>query len=140
MQTWILYAIASMLFAGATSVIAKKGLDGIPADLGLAVRTAMVFVLVSAFAFVTVPRSSVFTLHRQNWLWLGASALCTAASWVCYYRAIKAGEVSTVAMIDKGSVLIAILLSAVILKEAISLRFVLGSLMVACGLWVISKR
>jgi bacterial/archaeal transporter family protein len=140
MQTWILYAIASMLFAGATSVIAKKGLDGIPADLGLAVRTALVFVLVSGFTLFTVPRSSLFALHRQNWLWLAASALCTAASWVCYYRAIKAGEVSTVAMIDKGSVLIAILLSAVVLREAINLRFVIGSLMVALGLWVIARR
>ena len=39
MPTWILYALASMFFAGLTSVIAKFGLKNVPSDLGLAIRT-----------------------------------------------------------------------------------------------------
>ena len=42
MERWILYATLSMLFAGFTSVIAKMGMEGISAELGLSVRTLFV--------------------------------------------------------------------------------------------------
>ena len=52
MERWVQYAFFSMVFAGFTSVIARLGLAGISADLGLAIRTCSVFVLVPMFARV----------------------------------------------------------------------------------------
>jgi len=59
---------------------------------------------------------------------------------VFYYKALKVGDVATVALIDKGSVVIAILLAWLILKEAITLRMVCGALLIVAGLLVIAKR
>ena len=140
MEKWVIYAILSMAFAGFTSVVAKLGLDGISGDLGLAVRTCFVFVFVLAFAAAVVPRADLGGLTRANVTWLAVSAMTTAASWVFYYKAIKLGEVSTVALIDKGSFVVAVVLSWLVLKEQITPRVIAGMALIIAGLLVVSRR
>ncbi|MGC3984078.1 MAG: EamA family transporter [Pseudorhodoferax sp.] len=139
METWIIFAIVSMVFAGFTSVIAKLGLAGIPSDLGLAVRTCFVFVFVLVFAAAVVPAEQVRLLSWRNVLWLGLSGVTTAGSWIFYYKAIKLGEVSTVALIDKGSVVVALLLAWLLLGESLTPAKLLGGAMMVGGLFVIAR-
>lgn len=135
-----MYAFVSMFFAGFTSVIAKLGLDGISSEVGLAIRTCFVFLLVMAFSFYIIPRQEFHTITNQNIRWLALSGLTTAISWVFYYKAIKLGNVSSVALIDKGSFIVAVILAWLILKEQITLRVVIGSLFILVGLLVVSKK
>ena len=139
MEKWIVYALGSMVFAGLTSVIAKLGLAGISGELGLAVRTVGVFCLIALFSVVVIPKSDVATLTSHNVLWLGLSAITTSISWVLYYKAIKMGSVSTVALIDKGSVVIAVLLAALVLKETLTLNKLAGGAMIIAGIFVIAR-
>lgn len=139
MDKWILYALFSMAFAGFTSVIAKMGLTGISGDLGLAVRTCFVFVFVLLFAGLVVPSTERRLLTARNLFWLGLSGVTTACSWVFYYRAIKLGEVSTVALIDKGSVVVALLLAWLLLGESITTAKLVGGSLILGGLIVIAR-
>jgi transporter family protein len=139
MERWIAYAFISMAFAGFTSVIAKLGLSGISSDLGLAIRTCFVFVFVLLFAAAVVPAAQLGAVTWQNVLWLGLSGVTTAVSWVFYYKAIKAGDVSTVALIDKGSVIVALLMAVWILNEVITPAKLIGAALIAAGLLVISR-
>ncbi len=139
MKPWIVYAFASMLFAGVTAVIAKKGLDGISADLGNAVRTGFVFVAIVLLSVFSVSTRDWTALKPNNWLWLGASAAATAISWVCYYRAIKVGDVSTVALIDKGSVVVAVLLAFFFLHESVTTAKLVGAVLIVAGLVVVAR-
>ncbi len=140
MKPWIIYAIISMAFAGATSVIAKFGMSGVSSELSVAVRTCFVFVFVMGFAALTVPGSQLAMLKGGNCFWLGLSAATTSVSWIFYYKAIKEGDVSTVALIDKGSVVVAVALAFLLLRETITLRTVVGCLLIISGLLVIAKR
>ncbi len=140
MKIWIIYAIISAVFAGFTAVIAKLGLSGISGELGLAIRTCFVFVFVLAFAALTIPGSQLSALGRTNYIWLGLSGVTTAVSWVFYYKAIKDGEVSTVALIDKGSMVVSVLLAFFILKEQITARTVTGAALMVAGLLVIARK
>lgn len=139
MEKWMVYAFLSMVFAGFTSVIAKFGLAGISADLGLAVRTGFVCLFVLVFAGAVVPAGELGAVTSRNLLWLGLSAATTGASWVFYYRAIKDGDVSTVALIDKGSVLVAVLLSIVLLHETLTLAKMGGAALIVAGLVVVAR-
>ena len=139
MEKWVAYALLSALFAGCTSVIAKLGLAGISGDLGLAIRTCFVFLLTLMFAAAVVPRSELNALSAQNLWWLGLSGVTTVLSWIFYYRAIKLGAVSTVALIDKGSVVIAVLLAVVVLREALTMGKVVGAALIVGGLIVIAR-
>ena len=140
MEKWIAYAIISMVFAGFTSVVAKMGLVGITGELGLTIRTLFVSVFVLGFAAFAVPVQELATLNRMNLLWLGLSGVTTTLSWIFYYKALKIGDVATVALIDKGSVVVAILLAWLLLKEVITLRIILGAAMIIAGLLVIAKK
>jgi transporter family protein len=140
MDKWVVYAIASAVFAGFTAVIAKLGLVGISGELGLTVRTCFVFVMVLVFAGMAVPRAEVGTLTTNNLMWLGISGLTTSASWIFYYKALKLGEVSTIALIDKGSFLVAVLLAWLLLREQITPRVLLGAALILSGLIVVARR
>ena len=140
MERWVIYAFISMFFAGFTSVIAKQGLAGISSELGLTVRTIFVFFFVLVFAAMFVSPIEARSLQKINYLWLGISGATTALSWIFYYKALKIGDVATVALIDKGSVVIAIILAYFLLKETITLRVVIGAAFIVAGLFVIAKK
>ena len=140
MEKWVIYAFISMLFAGFTSVIAKMGLQGISGELGLAVRTVFVSVFVFGFAAFFVKFNELQLLNNRNYLWLGISGVTTAVSWIFYYKALKDGEVSTVALIDKGSFIVAVFLAWLILKEQITPRVIVGCLLIGSGLLVVAQR
>lgn len=140
MERWIYYAFLSMFFAGFTSVIAKQGLSGISAELGLTVRTLFVCLFVLAFAALAVAPAEFKSLQKINYLWLALSGITTALSWIFYYKALKVGDVATVALIDKGSVVIAILLAWWLLKEVITLRMIFGAAFIVAGLVIIAKK
>jgi len=140
MERWIFYAFISMFFAGFTSVIAKQGLVGISAELGLTIRTIFVFCFVTLFAMMAVTSSELSLLRKENFIWLGLSGVTTALSWIFYYKALKLGDVATVALIDKGSVIVAIFLAWLILKEIITLRIILGACFMLLGLIIITKK
>jgi len=140
MERWVAYATVSMVFAGFTSVIAKMGLAGISGELGLTIRTLFVSVFVLGFAAFAVPAQSLAAIDRMNILWLGLSGLTTTLSWIFYYKALKVGDVATVALIDKGSVVVAILLASILLKEVITMRIIIGAGLIIAGLLVIAKK
>ncbi len=140
MKTWVLYAIISMLFAGFTSVIAKMGLSGISGELGLTIRTCFVFVFILGFAAFVVPPAQFSTLTATNFFWLGLSGVTTSLSWIFYYKALKDGEVSTVALIDKGSMVVAVVLAYFILQEQITWRTFLGGSLMTLGLLIIAGK
>ncbi|MFN3617245.1 MAG: EamA family transporter [Aquabacterium sp.] len=140
MDKWVMHALASMFFAGFTSVIAKLGLSGISGELGLTIRTLFVCAFVMAFAVMAVSANEVATVKPHNLLWLGLSGVTTALSWIFYYKALKVGDVSTVALIDKGSVVVAMLLAWVLLREVITGRMLIGAALILAGLLVIARK
>lgn len=141
MEPWRLYAFAAAIFAGLTSVIAKAGLQTLGADVGLVVRTAFVlgFVLLNTWLCTGAAKTltSIQSADRRSLLLLALSALTTALSWICYYRAMKDGSVTYVAMVDKGSLLVTIILSAVFLSEPLTARVIGGAALILAGLLVL---
>ena len=140
MKNWVFFAFISMFFAGFTSVIAKQGLVGISGELGLTIRTVFVSVFVLGFALCFVSSQELTQVNSKNLFWLGLSGVTTTLSWIYYYKALKLGEVSTIALIDKGSAVVAILLAWLILREVITLRMVAGAACIVLGLVIISKK
>lgn len=137
MPVWILYALTSMIFAGITSVIAKFGLKNVSGDLGIAVRTTMIFVLVWINAFVFRHTEQLSNFTKRDILFLCLSGITTTLSWIFYYRAIKIGDVSIVASIDKASLVITIFLAFFFLKEPLSPKLLLGAGLITAGTLVL---
>ena len=126
-----------MFFAGLTSVIAKFGLKNISSDLGLAVRTTVVFGFVLLNFFIFQETKEIQNLTTKSVIFLVVSGLTTTLSWIFYYKAIQIGEVSYVASIDKGSILITLLLSFTLLKEPVTPKIIIGGGLILIGLIVL---
>ena len=127
-----------MIFAGLTSVIAKAGLKNVSGDTGLAVRTSFVFVLIWLNIFVFNHVKDFSNLTKKDILLLGFSGITTTISWIFYYKAIKIGNVSEVALIDKASIIITLLLSFFLLNEQFTWKIAVGGLMIIGGLLILT--
>lgn len=134
MEKWIVYAIISMLFAGVTSVLAKYGMKNVPSDTALTIRTTTVFIFIWINFILIKGNQQLSQLTKKDILFLCLSGLTTTISWIFYYRAIKIGNVATVATIDKASILITLLLSFIILKEPITWQVIAAAFLITAGL------
>src|SRR6476660_5901847 len=115
MKNWVIFALISMGFAGLTSVIAKMGLKNVSSDTGLAVRTLAVVIVVAVNAFFFQSAKDFKNLSGSDIAILSFSGVTAGLSWIFYFRAVKLGDVSQVALIDKGSIVITVILSLLIL-------------------------
>ena len=137
METWILYAILSMIFAGLTSVLAKYGLQNISADFGLGIRTTIIFIIITVINLVGAKYKEFSNLNGFQLTLLIASGITTTLSWIFYYRAMKHGPVSYVAAIDKASIVITLLLSFLLLKEPVTPKILIGGSLIFVGMLVL---
>ena len=134
---WRLFAILSAVFAALTAIFAKMGMKGLDSDLATAIRTAIVLVLAWGIVFAKGGAGGINTLTKQNWIFLALSGLATGCSWIFYFRAMQAGKVSQVAPIDKSSLALTLLLSAVILGETITWKVAIGTVFILIGTFII---
>jgi len=143
MEPWKLQAILAALFAGLTSVLAKSGMKALGPDVSLALRTCVVFTLVTINALVWTsgrPVAALAAAAPRDLALLALSGLTTSLSWIFYYRAMKTGTVSFVALVDKGSILVTLLLSFWLLREPFTPKLALGGGLVLAGVFVLAWR
>lgn len=130
---WVLFAILSAVFAALTSILAKIGISGVNSNLATAIRTVVVVFMAWGIVFITNAQSGIGDISRKSWLFLILSGLATGVSWLFYYRALQMGDASKVASIDKLSVVITLILDFIFLNEQLTLKSMLGCLLIVAG-------
>ena len=126
---WKYYALLSALFAALTAIFAKIGVRGINSDI----RTVVILLITWGIVLCGGHMGEIKDIGRHAWIFLILSGIATGLSWLFYFKALQSGEVSRVAPIDKLSVVITICLSFVLLKEPVSMRVIIGALLITGG-------
>ena len=139
-MNWLTWALLSAVFAAATAILAKRGVEGVDSHLATAIRTTVALVSPRAVALAAAPAGSLAAVSRRTWLWLVLSGLATGLSWLCYFRALQLGEASRVAPIDKLSVVLVVLFAALFLGETLTARTLLGAGLIAAGAVVLALK
>lgn len=132
-KSWLMYAILSAVFASLTSILGKIGISGIDSNLGTAIRTSVVLVMVWLMAFVKNKQSQIKEVDRKELLFIILSGFATGGSWLCFYRALQDGPASIVVPIDKLSILVTIIFSRVVFHEKLSKKALLGLILITVG-------
>lgn len=130
---WKYYALLSALFAALAAIFAKVGVKGINSDLATAIRTLVILLITWGIVFFGNHVGEIKEINRHTWTFLILSGIATGLSWLFYFKAIQEGDVSRVAPIDKLSVVLTICLSFLFLKEPVSLRVIIGGLLITGG-------
>lgn len=123
----------STLFAALTAIFAKVGVKDVNSNLATAIRTVVVLIIAWMIVFVRGSITSTTSLTKTNWIFLSLSGIATGLSWIFYFKALQLGKVSQVAPVDKLSVALAIILSVVFLKEALTLKSAIGAIFIITG-------
>ena len=137
-MNWFYWSLLSAFFAGITAVLAKAGVSGVDSNLATAVRTSVVLCFTWAIAFATTDIHALANFSKRTWVFLSLSGLATALSWLCYFKALQAGDASRVAPVDKLSVVFAIAFAAIFLGERLTMQHWVGGLLIVTGAIVLS--
>lgn len=114
---WILFAVGSAFFAGATSVLAKAGIQSVSSNFATAFRTGVVLIFSWLMVFVVGCQSAVSTITPRALVFLALSGAATGLSWLCYFKALSIGNLSKVVAVDKSSTFLTILLALIFFRE-----------------------
>ena len=139
-QGWFYWAIFSAFFAALTAIFAKIGLQNIDSDYATLIRTFVIMLFLSVYVFLSSKWVNPFKINHKSLLFLLLSGLATGASWLCYFRALKLGEASKVAPVDKMSLILVALFAVIFLGERPSVKDWAGIVLVAAGVIVLSLK
>ena len=132
---YIILALLSAFSASLVAILGKLGLKNVDATVATTIRsliTASFLVLVSLFLKKFENLSlSVFT--SKDWLLIILAGISGALSWLFYFGALKFGPASHVAVIDRLSLVFVIILSGLILGEALNFKVILGTILIIVG-------
>ena len=136
MNNWFIWALLSALFAALTAILAKVGVADVNPNLATAIRTTVILVITWALALATSGKADWSGLTHRAWIFLALSGCMTGLSWLCYFRALKLGDVAKVAPVDKLSVAIAIILAVIFLGEKVRTQEAIGAVLIVLGVIV----
>ena len=129
-MNWFAWALLSAFFAGVTAILA---------DSNLATGIRAVVILIFAWSVALLTNSQpISMIGGRTWIFLILSGVATGLSWLCYFRALQLGEASRVAPVDKLSVIIAIALAAIFLREHLTWHHWVGGSLIFTGAVVLA--
>lgn len=132
-KSWLLYAVLSAVFAAATSILGKVGMQGISSNLGTAIRTSVVLIMAWIVVFVTGKQGTIKNIEKRELTFICLSGIATGASWLCYYKALQDGLASVVVPIDKLSILVSIAFSYLVFHEKLGKKALFGLVLIVAG-------
>ncbi len=100
---WLILAIFAAVATSLTTIFAKIGIKDVKSNFATAYRTGIVIICCIIMCIITKSIKTISTLTITNYIFLILSGLATGCSWLCYYKALKIGDINKVAPIDKSS-------------------------------------
>lgn len=137
---WVIFALLSAFFAGITAVLSKVGIKNVNSDLGTAIRTIVVFVFAWLMVFVVDVWGDITSITSKTLIFLVLSGLVTGASWLCYFKALKLGDVNKVAPIDKSSTVLTMILAFIFLGEKITILKGICIILIGLGTYMMIEK
>ena len=138
--SWSFWALASAVFAAMTAILAKVGIEGVGSNLATFIRTVVILAFAGLILTLFGEWRAPGEISRRSWIFLVLSGLATGASWLCYFRALKLGDASRVAPIDKLSVVLVAIFASAFLGERPSGLNWLGVALIASGAVLVAVR
>ena len=137
---WVVYALAAAFFAGIMSILAKIGIKDTDSNLATALRTVVVVVFAWLMVFVVGSQAQIKSIEPGSLIFLVLSGLATGASWLCYFRALRIGDVNKVVPVDKSSTVLTMLLAFTLLSEELTILKAAAMVLIGVGTFLMIGR
>jgi len=134
--SWAVYAVLSAFFGALVAILGKIGVRDVDSNLAVAIRTLIIVFFAWGIVLAQGNARDAWRISRHSMTFLVLSAIATGLSWLFYYKALKLGEASRVAPIDKLSVALAVVMAFTFLGEKPTTGNVLAVILVTAGVLV----
>jgi transporter family protein len=135
---YIFYALLAAIFAGLVAIFGKIGLSRVDTTLATTIRALVMSVLLLA-ATIILKKWNLAQIDNKAYLFIFLAGLAGAASWLFYFMALKAGPATSVAALDRLSVVFVIIFAALFLGESLNVKTVLGGILILAGALLLIK-
>jgi transporter family protein len=134
---WWVFALLSAVFAALTTILAKVGVANVNSNVATAIRTVVILLIAWGIVAARGEWPGWGSISTRTLVFLVLSGAATGLSWICYFRALQIGKASLVAPIDKSSLVLILLFSAIFLGEPLTWKALLGSGLIVAGTFVL---
>jgi transporter family protein len=137
---WLILALLSAISAALVAIFGKIGLEGVDTTLATGLRAGVMFVFMTLVLLFTKKIPDIMTLNRKAVFYIILGGIAGALSWIFYFLALKLGQASKVAPIDRLSVVFVIIFAALFLGEKLTLKVAIGTLLIVVGAILIALK
>jgi len=132
-MVWIIYALLAAVFAAAVAILGKIGLKDVDSTLATTIRAVVMAIFLLGAAAILQKFSLIKTVGSQTLTFIIFSGVAGALSWLFYFLALKHGPVTGVAALDRLSVVFVVILAAMFLGEAFTVKSIAGLIFLVLG-------
>lgn len=129
----LIFALLSAVFAALVAIFGKIGLKSVDSTVATSLRAWVMAVGIFVLTLSVGKGGQLLEVKSADWLWIILSGAAGAASWIFYFAALKLADASKVAVLDRMSLVLVIILAAVFLGEKFSLKMALGAALMVGG-------
>jgi transporter family protein len=133
MPSWIIFALLGAFFAAVIPVLSKMGLQGIDSTLASGLRAWVMALSLSVLLMFLRKWSDLPRATPAMVVFILLTGLAGAASWAFNFRALQLGPAGPVAALDRTSLVLTLLLSALFLAERLTGRILVGGALMVIG-------
>ena len=135
---WLIWAILAAITAALVTVLTKAGLKNVDSSLAFALQSILIFTITWSVVAWQGTFGGIKEMDSKTWILLALAGVATSLSTLFSFKALSMGEASYVTTIERSSLVIAILLSVLFLKEKITWQLVVGALLIISGAIIIA--
>ena len=141
-MSWIILGLLSAVFASLVAIFGKMGLTSLDSTFATAVRSVImaVFMIIFSLSLGKLSWPALSALGGKEWLILGAAGIAGALSWLAYFAALKLGPATSVAALDRLSIVFVVVFAILALGERFTWEKALGAVLVALGAFLITLK
>ncbi|ADB37427.1 protein of unknown function DUF6 transmembrane [Spirosoma linguale DSM 74] len=130
---WILFALLAAVAAAVVVTLSKAGIKDVDSSLAFAIQSVLILIVSWTVVISQGNLPDVTRIERKVWIYLISAGVLTCISSLLSFRALKLGNAAQVSPITNVSLLIAVILAVVFLKEKVTWQIVAGAILMAAG-------
>ncbi|NIJ52712.1 EamA family transporter [Dyadobacter arcticus] len=130
---WLVWAILAAVSAALVTVLTKAGLKNVDSSLAFALQS----IFIVSITWIVVAWQGTFSqvqqIETRTWVLLSLAGVATTLSTLFSFKALSIGKASYVITVERSSLVIAVILSVLFLKEKVTWQLVVGAVMIIGG-------
>ena len=130
---WVLWVVMAAVSAALVIVLTKAGLKNVDSNVAFAIQAVMILVITWTIVGFQGNWATIKDIDQKAWILLIGAGVATTLSTVFSYKALSIGPATGVTTIERSSLVFAIILSIIFLKEKITWQIVAGAVLILSG-------